>query len=274
MAHFFLQDISESDALDIEIAELKSELNQSRSHTYQVVTSSYFANYNDAVHSRDWIKKYGVPVGSIEFVQTFLREFHCIQQMNPIEIPKCLRLPHILLRDYKIVAYENLPREGKWFIKDVSRLKSWTYQGDVSNLFQSNSFPEQIDSTNLFQVSKLLPIISEYRVIVIENKIFGIQFYNGDPTIMPTPKEIKRIKEMVVRWSAINDCPGAYTLDVAVVRTENEDGRDLALIEAHASVSTGNYGCRGAFLPRMYELGFKWYVEHNTPIEENTDALS
>ena len=264
---FFLQSQTESDALDIEIAELKSELDHSHVDNYQFVTSDFLTNYDYSWFTKDLVKKYVIPVGSLEFVQTFLREFHNIPHMNPIEIPKCLRLPHILLRDYRIVSYNNLPREGEWFVKDVNKLKSWTYQGEIANLFSSNSFYEPVDKTHLFQVSELLPILSEYRIIVIENKIFGIQFYNGDPTVMPTPKEIKKIKEMVVRYSASKDCPGAYTLDVAVVKAENEDGRDLALIEAHCATSAATYGCRGAFLPRMYQLGFKWYLRHNTPIE-------
>lgn len=263
MAHFFLQDLSESDALDVEIAELKSELDQWHSNTYQIVSSSFFENYDDAFCSRDWVRKHCVPVGSIQFVQTFLREFHGIPNMNPIEIPKCLRLTHILLRDYQILPYEKLPNEGVRFVKDVSVLKGGSCAGFISDGYRNESWKKD----HLYQVSSFLDIISEYRVVVIENKIYGIQFYDGDPTVMPTPREIKKIKEMVVRYSVAKDCPGAYTLDVAVVRSEDEEGRDLALIEVHPAICVGTYGCRGPFLQKMYRLGLEWYVKYNTPIE-------
>ena len=55
--------------------------------------------------------------------------------MCPIEIPVCLRLPHLLLRDYKVVPYEEIPREGNYFVKDVSQLKNWTYLGEMSAMF-------------------------------------------------------------------------------------------------------------------------------------------
>lgn len=265
---YFLQDYSESDALEIEIVELISELKQNNcGHNYQIVNSSHFVNYDDSVHSRNWIRQNAIPVGSIEFVQAFLREFHAISHMNPIEIPECLRLPHILLRDYKIVPYDQIPRDGEYFVKDVSRLKNWTYLGSMRGLFSPEFSQDDINPNHLFQVSDTLPILSEYRVIVIEDRIYGIQFYDGDPTIMPTPKEINKIKEMVTRYSIVKNRAMAYTMDVAVVRYDNKDGRDLALIEVHPFVAVGTYGCRGKFLPRAYKDGLRWYIEHNSPME-------
>lgn len=264
MVHFFLQDSSESDALDIEIAELKSELTQNHIHTYQIVSSPFFEKYDDTEHSRQWIKKHGIPVGSLEFVQTFLREFHGVDHMNPIEIPKELRLPKFLLRDYQLIPYDNIPVGKYKFVKNACELKQPTFIGNTDDLLKRRWL---VNPNDVYQVSDVLDILSEYRVVVVENKIYGIQFYDGDPTIMPTPNEIKKIKEMVVRYSASKSCPGAYTLDVSIIKTDNETGRDLALIECHPATSTGTYGCRGAFLPRMYELGFKWYIDHNTKIQ-------
>jgi hypothetical protein len=273
---YFLQDVNESDALEVEIVELKSELNQvNRSdNKYQVVNSTYFTNYNDTIFSRDWIKNCAIPVGSLEFVQAYLSEFHGIDNMNPIEIPQCLRLPHILLRNYDIVQYENLPQTGNYFIKDVSKLKSFAYSGSMNNLLTGNEdrhsqLYQSLAREHLFQVSDILPILSEYRVIVIKDKIYGIQFYDGSPTIMPTPKEIIKIQEMVTRYSLDKTRPGAYAMDVAIVKTDSEEGRDLALVELCPTVSCGLYGCRGAFLPMMYRLGLEWYIQHNNKIEVN-----
>jgi hypothetical protein len=257
---YFLQDPKESDALEVEIAELKSELKNNPMHDkYVVVNSSYFNDH----------KEVGIPVGSIEFVQKYLNEVHGINHMNPIEIPQCLRLPHLLLRDYKIVPYDQIPRIGEYFIKDVSRLKGWTYQGNMSGLFSKELNKEDIDKSHLFQVSELLDIVSEYRVIVEDTRIYGIQFYNGDPLIMPNEKEIRKIQEMVLRYSVGDKTrPLAYTMDVAIVIDANDGHRNLALIEVHPFVSVGTYGCRGSFLPRMYKQGVRWYIELNTPIEK------
>ena len=265
---YFLQDPAESDALEIEIVELISELKQNNcGHNYQIVNSSHFVNYDDSAISRNWIRKNAIPVGSIEFVQAFLRKFHGISNMNPIEVPECLRLPHILLRNYKILPYDKIPREGEYFVKDVSKLKNWTYLGSMRGLFSPAFSQEDIDKTHLFQVSTPLNILAEYRVIAMGAQIYGIQFYDGDPTIVPTPREINKIKEMVTRYSVVKDRAMAYTMDVAVVRYNNEDGRDLALIEVHPFVAVGTYGCRGKFLPRAYDAGLRWYIDHNTQIE-------
>lgn len=258
---YLLQDIKESDAMRIEIEELKSELDElNNNHKYKIVTSDYFINYNDS-YERTWIRDNAIPVGSLEFVQAYLREFHGINHMNPIEIPKCLRLPHLLLRKYKIIDFEDIPECGFFFVKDVSRLKGWAYSGDVARLLHDRTHDK-----GLVQLSSQLNILSEYRICVLNNKIVGIQFYDGDPTILPNEHEINRIKEMTLRWSMQADCPKAYTLDVAVVKTDNEQGRGVALIECHPFVSVGTYGCRGAFLPMMFKLGLQWYIDHNTQI--------
>jgi hypothetical protein len=186
--------------------------------------------------------------------------------MSPIEIPKELRLPHLLLRDYQIVKYADIPKDKYKFVKNVSVLKQPTFIGNTSDMFKEGWL---VNVNNFYQVSDVLNILSEYRVVVLNDKIYGIQFYDGNPTIMPTPQEIKKIQEMVVRYSADRTGPGAYAMDIAVVKTENEQGRDVALIEVHPFVAVGTYGCRGAFLPNMYRLGVKWYVEHNIAIQNS-----
>ena len=268
---YFLQDPAESDSLRIEIEELKEVLDERNTNKqsggqYQVVTSDYFKNYDNKQFSRDLMKNHAIPVGSIEFVQSYLHEFHNIEQMNSIEIPECLRLPHLLLRDYKIVRFDQIPREGEYFVKDVSQPKGFTYFGHMKWLFSYEHNREAIDQTHMFQVSGPLDIIAEYRVIVMGTKIYGIQFYDGKPTIMPTPNEIIKIQEAVARYSVQKDRALAYAMDVAVVKVDNEIGRDLALLEMHPYCACGSYGCRGEFLPELYRHGLRWYIEHNAPI--------
>ena len=263
---YLLQDKNESDAMQIEIEELKIVLDELSNteklynHQYETVKSTDFLSMSD--DKKELYKKSAIPVGSIEFVQSFLSSVHDINKMNPIEIPKCLRLPHLLMRDYYICTYDQLPKNGNYFIKDVSRLKSWAAIGKIEEFLADDKLDNK---DKIFQVSSVINIISEYRVFVSGNNIYGIQFYDGDPTVMPNEIEIKKIKEMVLRWSCDKNCPGAYTMDVAVIRSTNNT-RELVLIECHPFCAVGTYGCRGAFLPKMYQLGLSWYIKHNDKI--------
>lgn len=269
---FILQDKNESDAMSIEVEELRYELDHSPEHNYIVAKSNFF---NKAQHNINL--KNAIPVGTIEFVQAYLSNVHNIHHMSPIEIPKELRLPHLLLRDYQIVKSSDIPNGVFNFVKDVSVLKQPTFIGNTNDIPDGFLKPDiqcklpgnttLYEPGHLYQVSDVLNILSEYRVIVINDKIYGIQFYDGNPTIMPTPQEIKKIQEMVVRYSVNKARPGAYAMDIAVVKTENEQGRDVALIEVQSATSIGTYGCRGPFLPDMYRLGIKWYIEHNVEIK-------
>ena len=267
---YFVQ-IPDESPMNMEIREfLESVEDDWRHHEVKLTTSTYFPNMTrEYVNDNLWLKE-AIPVGSLEFVHSFLYVVHGIEMMNAIEVPECLRLPHILMRDYKIVPFDKLPREGRHFVKCVTGLKRGTYSGSMKTILD-NPDSYSLDPSSLYQVSDELDIESEYRVIVMDDEIYGIQFYDGDPTIMPTPNEIRKIKEMVLRYSMAKNVPKAYTLDVAIINTDEDDGRDIALIEVHPFVSVGTYGCRGSFLPRMYQLGIEWYVKHNDemkPTEE------
>ena len=73
-----------------------------------------------------------IPVGSIQFVEKWLQRCHGIEHINPIEVPKFLRGGKFVKRQYRIVPFEEVPREGRYFIKDVSVLKKFSYTGEVS----------------------------------------------------------------------------------------------------------------------------------------------
>lgn len=260
--HFILQSDEESDVMCIEIQELLYEMSCFGFASHITVDSDYF----DRNRGNSELKE-ATPVGSLQFVQKYLKSIHGIDTMNPIEVPKILREERYLLRDYRICPADKIPKKTLAFIKDVSVLKRPTLISNTKDIdFVGGE--EFIVPGHLYQVSGVLDIISEYRVIVADDKILGIQFYDGDPTVMPNEKEILKIKEMVLRYSTCEDRPSAYGMDVAVVKTgsKTEPKRDLALIEIQPFVSMGTYGCRGAFLLRLYENGLKWYLNVNKPI--------
>ena len=117
-----------------------------------------------------------------------------IEKENPIEIPKYLRTEEFLKREYNIVTWDNIPENGRYFIKDVSELKSFgqvidTRYSDIKSWFEKSEHEFStnlvLDKDHLFQVSTLFDIRSEYRVYVIDGKVEAICNYNGDPTLLP-----------------------------------------------------------------------------------------
>lgn len=252
---FILQDSRESDALAIEIQELMFEIKSSNQHKSVYADSKFFANQN----STEWLKT-ATPVGTIEFVQSYLRYIHNISSMTPIGIPKELQIEKLLLRNYSVVEYDDITPNQNKFIKDISVLKQPTFVGNTTDFLEKNKKEKIWNQNHLFQVSDVIDILSEYRVIVHNHTILGIQFYDGDCTILPNEKEIRKIQEMILRYSQAKEVPKAYGMDVAVV-SKKDGNRDLALIELEPFVAMGSYGCRGSFLPQLYKDGFEWYTE-------------
>lgn len=255
--------------VSIEVHALKEAItNNPRAH-YKMTVSNYFKNlspwFSIPESLRDELFN-SIPVGSIDFVQSYLEKAYSITIMHPIEVPERLRIPKMLLRSYAIVKYDNLPQKGNWFVKDVTGLKKETYCGPIEEL-RSDSSKIALYKSHIYQISSVLDIIAEYRVFVHHDKIVGIQYYDGDVLAMPTPTEIKKIQEAVVRYSIAKDCPDAYTMDWAIVNTGcKKEPRDVALLEVHPFVSVGTYGLEGPVLVDMYKNGLQWYIKHNTPL--------
>ena len=111
----------------------------------------------------NWGKGY-IPVGTIEFVERYLRSNYGIEQENPIEIPDYLQTDEFLKREYSIVSYDQIPDNKEFFLKDASKLKAFA---------QEIYDPEQIADMNLdinhkYVVSELVDVLSESRVYVID----------------------------------------------------------------------------------------------------------
>ena len=267
---FILQKESEYMDLDVDLLTLRQELKKQK-YQHEYTTMGLMDFSDDKIDDK---LKDAVVVGTINFVQKYLSKYHHVDNMNPIEVPMEMRLSHLLNRDYSIVTADKIPWQGKYFIKDVSKLKQFSYCGNMEYFMYDGIFDKptkqfdtnlHLDATHLYQVSSVVNILSEYRVFVVDDDIKGIQFYDGDPTIMPTPDEIKKIKEMVTRYMINKSRPGAYSLDIAVISTKN--GRDIAVLEVHPFASVGLYGLYGSFLPMAYRLGLDYYINHNTKME-------
>lgn len=267
--NFLLELPDHPQEVSIEVHSLKEAIANSPKAKYKMAISGYFDNLGpwfDLPQSlRDELYE-TIPVGSLDFVQSYLSKVCAIDRMSPIEVPERLRIPKMLRRAYSIVRYQDLPKNGHWFVKDVSALKKGSYIGCISAL-HNNQSNFKLHEDHLYQVSSVLNILAEYRVFVHHDRIVGIQFYDGDVLIMPTPTEIKKIQEAVVRYSVSHDCPDAYTMDWAIINTEcKKEARDIAILEVHPFVSVGTYGLEGPMLVDMYKNGLQWYIKHNTPL--------
>ena len=199
-----------------------------------------------------------IPVGSIQFVEKWLQRCHGIERINPIEVPKILRGGRFVKRQYRIVPFEEVPRKGRYFIKDVSVLKKFSYTGDVSELF-NGMYTNALDPTHIYQVSEIVNIESEYRVYIIDGNIEAICNYNGSPMVFP---DAGVIYEANYIYMMKRDYPRSLTMDVMV----SDKGTEI--IEIHPFVSVGLYSTLwGGNLPWAYKQGIDYVLKHNTLLE-------
>jgi hypothetical protein len=167
-----------------------------------------------------------IPVGSVEFVLDFYKQYHGIENIKPINIPEDLHWYKFLKR---FVVVGNKNEWSKWienyenkeyFVKSIDKIKGMT------DVFKYCDIPE-----GKLLMSELIDIDSEWRCFVHKNKLVGMQNYSGDFTLLP---DINFVRHMI---NSYKNSPMAYTLDVGV---NKQDG--TFLIEAHQFFSCGLYG--------------------------------
>lgn len=200
-----------------------------------------------------------VPIGTIEFVNRWLKIFHgCL--MNPVEIPECLQRDEFLKRDYRIVPFHKVPREGSYFIKDVSQLKRFSsclYKRLEYMDFEELEKSGVIDKSHLFQVSDRVPYYSEYRAYFIDGELENLCQYNGD--LMHYPDVDLLLKANAI-YSREEHYPKSYTMDVMV------SARGTHIVEIHPFACVGLY--HTIWTDRIlyaYRDGIDYYVNHNVP---------
>lgn len=210
----------------------------------------------------------GIPLGTIEFVTDYFRVYWGIKNMNPVEIPPCLRTDEFLKRKYSIVKGQDIPTEGEFFIKDVSQLKVFSYAGELSRFLYDGIFdnPKPYDTSlhlnkeHLYQVSELVNIISESRVYIINGEINCIANYNGDPCVFP---DCNLIKKANLIYSMQRDYPKSYTMDVMVTE------KGTSIIEIHVLFSCGLYQRNlGTDFLYGYRDSKDYVINYNTEIQE------
>lgn len=211
--------------------------------------------------------KEAIPVGSLDFVGTYLKYVYGIDNMNPIEVPKVLCREDFLRRMYSIIPLkELLTKKGFFFTKYASALKYFSHTGLVEQLSAGYGEYNNFLKEGYYVFSEVVDIMAEYRVFVLNDEIKAIQFYDGDPLVMPSSEELKQLQKMVMMYQMDNTRPMAYSLDVAILRENTAKGRGLAILECHPFACLGLYGFYSSSLPYCYRNGLDWYIKHNTPV--------
>lgn len=244
-------------------------------HTYEMIDNKDFF-YIDENEEQQLRKKNtfpmeyqnAIPLGTIEFTQNYFKIFYGIEKENPIEIPSILRTEEFLKRKYSIISSDKIPKNGYFFIKDVSQLKVFSYTGDMGlfmydEIFdkpKKNDYSLHLNKKHLYQVSEVVKILSEYRIFVINNEIYSINNYDGDVRLFP---DIKLIEKAILLWSTQKNCPKSYSLDVAITP------RGTIILECHILFSTGIYSTvQGTKFLWGYQDAKDYLVNYNTQITE------
>ena len=187
-----------------------------------------------------------VPIGSVEFVTEHLQHFHNITP-KPLNVPE--ELFHYAGR--KIFNGDESSIEGtigKYFVKSNDKIKG--YAQIIGTDKREQFLYDDIPIGN-YQISEYIPIESEWRAFVYENKLVGLQNYSGDFTMFPNVQTIKGMIEMY------KSSPITYTLDIGI---NNDSGRFV--IECHPMISVGLYGFADLkILPIMFYKGFQEYIK-------------
>lgn len=258
---FLLQKELNENFLSVEYAIWKDLLESSKQKYIEISNDELsLINNVDFKKEHNIDIKQCIPLGTIEFTNSFFNRFYNIKKMNPVEVPACLRTDEFLKRQYSIIKGNATPKTGRFFIKNVSDLKSFTFCGDIEHLFNSNNNLPNIDNEKFYQVSEIIDIISEYRIYVIQGKIYAVAYYDGDPCIFP---DMKLINKANIIYSFQKDYLKSYTMDVAIT------DKGTCILEVHPLFSCGIYQTvLGTDFLQGYKDAMQYVLKfNNEPIE-------
>jgi hypothetical protein len=176
-----------------------------------------------------------IPIGSVEFVSNYLKEFYNF-------IPKPINIPSELMNKEwtgrKVFNGCENDIKGEKFVKSNEKIKSFT---EICS-----EAPK-----GLYQISDVIEIQSEYRAFVYNKKLVGLKNYAGDFDVFP---DVDKIKKMI---DVYHSQPPAFTLDVAVT-----DKGEMVVIEVHDFFSCGLYGfAEHKILPFMFSRWFYHFLQ-------------
>lgn len=201
-----------------------------------------------------------IPVGEIPFVQKFLSLYFPNVPMKPLEIPKFLQLPFFLKRDYQVLSFSEIPSAGRFFLKDASKLKSFSYNGHLERIEQNSDITiSEINPDTKVVLSESVSFEVEYRCFVRDGDIQGVQFYDGNWLVFPDNGMVDMVKSAAILIQKHLPHLTSYTIDVGLIKDKG-----WAIIELHPFCAVGLYGFNDYDLCNYYIEGFKFYIEESS----------
>ena len=124
----FLLQTNNGEIDEVEVFNARNLIQNSRGlHEYLLM------DYSELKETKEYLGDW-IPIGTLEYVRTWLKKYKGIEEMKPIEVPEILREEKYLGRSYDIVSFEDLELKGYKFIKDIDKLKQFSFTGDLGNL--------------------------------------------------------------------------------------------------------------------------------------------
>jgi len=191
---------------------------------------------NDNVWFFSPFHEHYVPVGSVEFVLSWMKRFG-VPTPKPVNVPD--ELFNFTQRGiFNGPHYDMLDILDKRFVKSNDHIKGF------KNIIDSTyPLPE-----GNYQFSELIDIESEWRCFVYQGKLVGLQNYSGDFSMFP---DMDIIRHMIYYYKS---APIAYTLDVGI------NANHTFVIECHDFFSCGLYGFADHNI-YLYML-YRWFHEY------------
>ncbi len=196
-------------------------------------------NYHKSTHCKDYSHMAGfVPVGSVEFVQGYLKYAYNLT-VKPRNVP-----PELMSTLFSGRPMRNMVADRT---VDLSK--------DNLHVKSNDHIKMELDLSNLapgsYQISPIQDYSSEWRAFIWRGDLVGLQNYAGDFTEFP---DINAINRMI----RIFDGPCAYTLDVGI------RGGCTWVVEVHDFFSCGLYGFADLrLLPIMFSGWFNEFLRKN-----------
>lgn len=260
---FVLQKEKDIDYINIDSLIVKKVLDEKQNeHTYifmsykELFIDKKMTKLKDKCKFKKLIQD-AIPVGSIQFVNTFMKIFYNCFQQKPIEIPIQFQTYEFLKREYKLCSFESLPTKGKYFIKNVSNLKEFSGIGNASNITSIDNEIVLLDENSNYIVSEYIKnILSEYRIYVIKNKVANICCYKGKPVANIDHNFIEKIISIC---KTIKNFPKSYSIDIML------NNKGWSILEFHNFASLGLYSVVWEKnLLDAYIDGFKYMLKNNS----------
>ncbi len=185
-------------------------------------------------------RKY-VPIGDINFVESFLNKFYGLN-LKPINIP-------VELFGFAGRFVMNGNDKDIMKLDGIFFIKSNDVFYEHFNILDTNANIIKIPIGN-YQISEYVDISNKWRAFVYDKKLVGLQNYDGDFTKFPN---VKKILGMI---SSYKSSPIAYSMDVFV------NNNDTYLFNVNNFTSCHLYGFFNyKLLPVMFSRWFYEYVK-------------